>query len=190
MNSGQGEPTMKLGPMRVAYVPVCATVVLLTYIGHEAAHWLAGTLLENPMGMDLNSAWPLSGTYLRPWHATVVDLAGPTFTLIQATVAYAMIARGGLLLWWYPLLMSAVVQRLVAAGLNVARPQDEVRAALFLGIGRYTLVLAVCGVLTTMAVQATRKPGFRFGLAVGILTISFLSALILGNQWARSVWWA
>ena len=61
----------------VLYALAAGIAVVFTFALHEGTHWLAGELLVNRMGMNLNAAWPLSGDYAASSHKPYVDAAGP-----------------------------------------------------------------------------------------------------------------
>ncbi|MEI9809245.1 MAG: hypothetical protein WDO16_16040 [Bacteroidota bacterium] len=60
------------------YVLVTCIAVVLSWVLHEFAHWVAGTLLGYEMGMTFNKAFPANG-YTTDWHYQVISAAGPGF---------------------------------------------------------------------------------------------------------------
>jgi hypothetical protein len=162
-------------------VITAAVAVFLTFLLHEGAHWATGELLGNEMAMTLNVAYPISRAYIAPWHATVVAAAGPLVTLIQAVVAYAISVRRKSTAA-YLFLLAAVVMRVLALGVNViARPQDEAKVSLALGLGPLALPLVMCGVLIALAGSASRRNGYsrRFNAISTVAMIVFSSVIIL-----------
>lgn len=167
----------------IKYMTITALSVLFTFVAHEFAHWLAGTMLDNPMGMTLNAAFPLSEAYLKPWHALVVTAAGPVITLLQALLIYFVIKRSKHPLL-YPLLLTPLVMRSLALFMNLIQPNDEGRISEFLGWGLFTLPVMVCGFLFILVYKVSGihwlTPRFIFVTVILIITVS--SVLILSDQ--------
>src|SRR5688572_305999 len=84
------EEKMKTLNQNPQYVLAAALAVFITSLLHELAHWVTGELLGNRMGMNLNAAYPVNGDYLQPWHAHIVTVAGPLFTVFQGFVVYLL----------------------------------------------------------------------------------------------------
>ncbi len=183
-------------PINTAFVLSCAIAVVLTFMAHESAHWLAGTLLGNRMFLHGNGAGPISRAYLQQWHSTVVDIAGPLFTLAQALAVglwmrhrYGPDSGARTVLWWFPLLLSALMLRLIAGGLNLMQPQDELRVATDLGWPSYTVVLLICAALAAVTWLTARRYQLsaRFTLIGACLVSALLTLWVLGDNWIRQL---
>jgi hypothetical protein len=167
----------------LAYVLAAAAAVFVTFLLHEAIHWVAGELLGNDMRMTLNSAYPVSGSYLEIWHTGIVSAAGPLFTLIQAVVVYLLMQRNRSALL-YPFLLSPFLMRVLALFMNFINPQDEGRISQMLGLGLLTLPILVCTPLFFLTLRASqrRKYGWKLNAISVFLIILFSSILILASQ--------
>ena len=168
---------------KIGYVLSAALAVLFTFFIHEGAHWLAGELLGNRMGMTLNAAYPLSGQYLKVWHESYISAAGPLVTLIQAVLVYLIMQRQSTNML-YPFLLTPAIMRVLALAMNFINPQDEGRISRSLGIGLFTLPLVISAFLLYLATAESRRRqyGWRFNTASVVLIITFSSILILMSQ--------
>lgn len=167
----------------LGYVCLVAAAVLFTFAVHELAHWAVGTWLGNEMRMTLNSAYPVARAYKEPWHSTIVSLAGPVVTLLQASATFLLL-RSGRHRWLYPFLLTPLVMRLLAGTMNVVNPNDEGRISQTLGLGLYTIPLLVCALLAYLVYRVSRRHGFTagFNTASTVLVVGFSSVLILVDQ--------
>lgn len=172
--------------MKVKYILISALAVFFSFFFHELAHWAAGELLGNKMGMSLNSTYPLCGSYLKNWHSTVVDAAGPLFTIIQGIVFYFIIDRTGNKLW-YPFLLMAFIERFLAMALTFINPNDEARISESAGIGTFTIPLLVCMFLFHLVYRVAKKHdyGFKFNAVTTAWLTLFFSILILSDQYFK-----
>jgi hypothetical protein len=123
---------------------------------HEFGHWLVGTLLGNPMSMSLNLAWPTSGHYLAGWHAPVVLLGGPGFSILMAAIALVVVMKSGALSA-YPFLFFPLYSRAFSLLFGGFDRQDEAAIAAALGIGRYTVAVLVCLILLILVWRGSRR---------------------------------
>lgn len=168
---------------RSGYACLVAGAVLFTFLVHELAHWAMGTGLGNEMRMTLNSAYPAAKIYQETWHFSLVTLAGPVITLLQALAAFFLL-RSGRHPYLYPFLLTPLIMRLLAGAMNAINPNDEGRLGQALGIGLYTLPALVCSVLAILVYQTSRRHGFTasFNASSAILVVVFSSVLILADQ--------
>lgn len=129
-------------------------VGIFTFVVHEFAHWLAGTLLGYPMRMTPNQAH--STTPMLPLHESIVSAAGPLVTYAQAAVGYRLVTRRSALVG-FALVYMAFFMRLVAMGVSTFNPNDEARISLELGLGLWTLPALAVAVLLVLVVLASRR---------------------------------
>lgn len=172
--------------MKMKYIFITAIAVFCSFFFHELAHWAAGELLGNNMGMSLNSTYPVSGAYIKDWHASIVDAAGPLFTIIQAIVFYFIINKTGNRIW-YPFLLMPFIQRFLAMALTFINPNDEARISQSFGWGLFTLPIIVCAFLFFLVYTISKKNdySFKFAAITSVWTILFFSILILSDQYFK-----
>lgn len=156
-------------------------VVVLTFLAHELAHWLAGTLLGYDMAVSLNGAAPRSGGFLSERDAFIVSGAGPLVTILQAVLAY----------WWtrrsnhptaYALLFVAWFMRFAAAFVSLMHPNDEARMSLQLGWNMWVLPGLVVALLFALTWAASRhlRIGWKTNLAAYMLcSLAFAGIVFL-----------
>ena len=83
---------LRMWKIDLKYIVMLFGVVFISCALHECGHYLAGTLLGNPMGMNLNMAFPLSGEYQADWHKPLVYSGGPLFSALQAGTALVLLS--------------------------------------------------------------------------------------------------
>lgn len=157
-----------------------AGVTLAGFVLHEAAHWLAGSLLGYDMRMSLGRAWPAQGAFGSVGDETVVSAAGPTFTVVVAVVG-TCIALVGKQVWAYTLVFSAVFMRAVAFGVSLFNPNDEARISVTLGWPWWVLPAFVVGLLLMLAVVDSRalRIGWKTHLVAYATGSVVIAAIIL-----------
>ena len=172
--------------MKAKYVFIIAVAVFCSFFFHELAHWAAGELLGNKMGMSLNSTYPVSGSYIKSWHQIVIDAAGPMLTILQAIVFYLIVKRTGNKMW-YPFLLMAFVERFLAMALTFINPNDEARISQSLGLELFTLPLLVSTFLFFLCYKISKKHnyGFKFNAITIVWMTLFFSILILSDQYFK-----
>lgn len=170
------------------YIFSALAAVLFTWLLHEFAHWLSGEVLGNKMGMTLNSSYPLAEGYRKHWHATLISSAGPAVTLMQAAVFYNLLKKTGNKLL-FPLLLATFYMRLLAGVMNLIILNDEGRVSKDLGLGIYTLPLAVTAILFYLVYDIIKVREFspKFIVFNILLIMLFSSILILADQAAKLV---
>jgi hypothetical protein len=172
--------------MNAKYVFITAVAVFAGFFFHELAHWATGVLLGNQMGMSLNAAYPVSGTYAKGWHDNVISAAGPLFTIVQAFVFYRVINKTGNR-QWYPFLLMPLIMRLLAMGISFFNANDEARISESAGLGLFTIPLLVC-MLLFLPVYSTCKKykyPFKFNALTVVWMMLFIAALILSDQYFK-----
>lgn len=144
---------------------------------HEFGHWLAGTMLGNQMGMNLNYVWVIGGGYLREWHSPIVGIAGPLCSILMAFVAFLMI-RKYRTIYAVPFLFGPFVARLFALTLGGFAQQDEAGVAASLGMGKYTVAVLVLTILGALVLQGSYTLKLRF-LDIGAWSLGSVTAKLL-----------
>lgn len=170
--------------MNISTIVLTLVAVAFTFVAHEGAHWAMGEWLGYDMFLRANSAGLASGLYRSELDAQLVTAAGPAFTLLQAAVAFALIRAFGAG-FAFPFLLSALLMRVLAAGVSLGKPNDEMRLSLWLGLGEWTVFAGVIGFLLVLTVLGAMRLqlGWR-AIAAGVgLWIAAASALILGETY-------
>ncbi|MEJ7625644.1 MAG: hypothetical protein WKF35_02185 [Ferruginibacter sp.] len=164
------------------YVLYTAIAVFTSFFFHELAHWAMGEALGYKMGMTLNTAFALNGVNTER-EATLIDAAGPIFTILQAFVFYLVLLNKKDILY-YPFLFTPLYQRVLAGVMNIFNLNDEGHISRYLGIGTFTLSILVCSLIGVMIYHIYSKQLFskRIQLITFFLVMVFSSILILSNQ--------
>ncbi|NNU15939.1 hypothetical protein HK107_06330 [Parvularcula sp. ZS-1/3] len=163
------------------------TVIILTaltFFVHEAGHGLAYDLLGyDQVRININSAGPIGGVNSTS-DAIVGAITGPMVTLVQA-IFFALVARatGSVFAFWG--VFTAFMMRLMAQVISFKSPNDEMRVSEMIGIGAWTVPIAMMVVLLILMLWAGRasKPGVgRIILAWIAFTIA-ISGIVLGEAY-------
>lgn len=125
----------------------------LTFIFHEAAHWVAGVALGYDMEARLNAV--RATTSVLPFHKAAIDAAGPFATILQAVIAFAVVMRGRSSTA-FAFVYAATFMRLLAAAISVINPNDEARLSLYFGLGKWALPLIVSMALIALVWKSSR----------------------------------
>lgn len=170
--------------MSISTVIFTAIAVAFTFVAHEGAHWAMGEWLGYDMFLRVNSAGLATGLYRSQIDAQLVTAAGPAFTLLQGFAAFGLVRAFGAG-FAFPFLLSALLMRMLAAGVSLGTPNDEMRLSVWLGLGEWTVFAAVIGALFVMTALAARRLHLSLGsLAIGVaLWMAFASAVILGEPY-------
>lgn len=157
---------------------------LLTFVIHEGAHWAMGEWLGYDMILRVNSVDLARGDYASEVHRYAVTSAGPAVTLLQGAIAFALI-RGASLAAAFPFLLSALLMRVLAAGVSVVNPNDEMRLSLWLGLGPWTVFAAVIGVLLVMTLVAgwLLRPSWRLVAGGALCWLAVTAVIVLGEPY-------
>lgn len=170
----------------LTYILAIICAVLFTWLIHEFAHWLAGTLLGYESIMKLNSVSYAESENPTEIHKMIVSAAGPIITILQAIFAFFLL-KSQWNKYIYTVLFTAFYMRFVAGLLNIIHLNDEGRISVFLGIGAFTLPIIVSGFLFYLVYVISRKYklNWKFQLAtyLGVMFVS--SILILSDQFFR-----
>jgi len=127
---------------------------LVSYLIHEAAHWLTAVALGIDAEFHLNAVRYLSPT--APWQRALIDGAGPALTIAQAIVAFILVGRSGSAKA-FAFVYVAAFMRFAAAVVSMLNPNDEARVSMLLGLGKWTLPVLVAGGLILLAAKASKR---------------------------------
>lgn len=174
--------TTKIKPTNTPYILLTFIAVTVTWILHEFAHWLTGSLLGYKMGMGLNQTFP-SQAYNSDRDYQFISAAGPALTLIQAFIIFIIMQRKKIILL-YPFLFTCFYMRLLAAVISMLNPNDEARISKEMGWGTYTLPIIVVAILFLLVYKTAGKYhlGSRFNAITLGWVILFSSVVILTDQ--------
>ncbi|HVG41660.1 MAG TPA: hypothetical protein VM888_08615 [Chitinophagaceae bacterium] len=176
-------PAAKTNKFTATYILVLFVAAILTWLLHEWAHWLTGTLLGNKMVMTLNTSYPISKFYEEKGDKYLVDMAGPLITLMQAIIVFILMKYRNIK-WLYPFLFVCFYIRLLAACLSFLNPNDEARVSKGLGLGTFTLPLLMVSILFFLIYSTSQRYHFskKFNLVNLAFIILFTSVIILSDQ--------
>ncbi|MGY1459314.1 hypothetical protein ACW5F0_11825 [Luteimonas sp. A534] len=131
---------------------------IASFLVHELAHWATGIALGHEMVATLNSVSPKGAVSLND--QVLIVAAGPILTLAQGLGGFWLVKQRSAPLG-FALLYIAFFMRLLAAGIGAFNPNDEAKVGQLLGLGTWTLPVAVVGILLTLVVLASRKLELR-----------------------------
>jgi hypothetical protein len=152
-------------------------VGIVTYVLHEAAHWVTGLALGYPVAFSLNGVTP-SGQMTASDHV-LFSLAGPAITAIGAVAAFVWLRRDRALTA-YAIIYFAFFMRLVAAAASLFNPNDEARASTLLGLGMWTLPAIMVLALGALTIVSSRALRLSWKVNVGAYVVSsvVISAIV------------
>jgi hypothetical protein len=150
--------------------------MLATFIVHEGAHALAGAALGHAMEVSSNHASPVAGAAPKN-HATLISAAGPAATALGALL---VLSSGWRMLLAFQIVFAAFLMRLLATGISLLNPNDEMRISESLGWNPWALPVAVTGglFLVTLIVAAGVRPSWK---SVGLSAIGAVAAIALAT---------
>jgi hypothetical protein len=141
-------------------------IVIITNVVHEAGHALAAKLLGYDALASINHVKLMPSVARSAADRLAIDLAGPAVTIGIAVIAWFAARRGALTI--EPIvLFVALAMRLIAAVASLAAPNDEARASIILGLGKWTLFAIVIGILLALFVSVYRRVGLGGRWLVG-----------------------
>lgn len=173
-------------PLSVKYAAITLVAVGVTWLLHEFAHWTAGEALGNSMVMTLNGCYPKNGQYAEAWHRTVVTLAGPLITLLQAIIFYFLL-RIGASNSLFPFLLACLYMRSLAGVMNFINLNDEGRVSNEFGLGVFTLPIIIFVILLYLVYDIKKRKGYSGNsiLVTTLLIMLYSSILILSDQFLK-----
>lgn len=130
-----------------------------SFLVHESAHWIAGVALGHDMVASPNHVSPRGPVPVDV--RGLIAAAGPLITIAQGVLGFWLVRRRhsqpG-----FALLYMAVFMRALAAAVSLSNPNDEARVSQRLGLGTWTLPVAVVAGLSVLLVVASRELQLRF----------------------------
>lgn len=173
------------------HIPLFLIIMILTFIIHEAGHFLMGKLLGYEMFVSINKAGITQrGTASADWHQTLMTLNGPIVTYAQAIIGL-LIAHRYKTIRAFLIVFAAFTMRLMAAVISLFSPNDEYRVSEWLGLGAWTLpVIAVAGLLLlTLLTSRQLGLGWRSWLLAYLTSTLAITAVIFTERyWPVIVW--
>lgn len=142
------------------YILTSAIAVLFSWILHEFAHWLTGTLMGYQMVTAMNSTYPLLQHYDSNLDYQMVSAAGSLFTLVEAIIVFAIMRRKKVISL-YPFLFTCFYMRLLATIVSFLNPNDEARISQSMGIGTFTLPIISVAIFFFLLYKISKKYGFN-----------------------------
>ncbi len=157
--------------------------VFLSFLFHEMAHYIMGTVLGYDMTMTFNTVTLTEGSYSQDWERQLVSAAGPIFTIITALIFFYILLKKDNK-YVYILLFIAFIQRFLAAVTSIFSSNDEARISESLGIGKMTLPILVSLLLFGLVykIVATYKYHWKFNLINFFIISIFIAALVFIDQ--------
>jgi hypothetical protein len=170
----------------VKYAAITFVAVGVTWLLHEFAHWAAGEALGNNMVMTLNACYPKNGQYAEFWQGTIVTLAGPLITLLQAII-FCFLLRAGASNSLFPFLLTCLYMRSLAGVMNFINLNDEGRLSRELGLGVFTLPILIVAILLYLVHDIKKRKGYSGNsiLVTSLIIMLYSSILILSDQFLK-----
>lgn len=167
----------------LTYSAITLFATVFSFMVHEFAHWTTGEALGYQMRMTLNTAYPISGTYLQDWHYTLISAAGPVITL-TLSFCFFLLIRKYHNRFLYPFLFSSFYLELLSGIMNFRNPNDLGRISLSFGLGLFAISALFVAIHSFLLFRTTRREGYslRLILRTLLLVIVFSSAWILLNN--------
>ena len=167
--------------MRVStkYIFITFIAVFFTWLLHEFTHWTVGELLGYKMALTLNTSYTKSGYYLQNWHDSLISIAGPIITLLEAVVCYFLLNRSPNQ-YLFPFLLTCFYMRLLAGILSFINLNDEARVGKALGLGPFILPALITSILFYLTYNIVKSKAIKRNLFIPtILLIIFTSSMII-----------
>ena len=158
--------------------------VLFTWVLHEFLHWFTAELMGYESVLRLNSVYPVNKDEQPDWDKIYISAAGPVVTILQALVVFLILKKNRWNKLIYPLLFIPFYMRALAGIINFLNPNDEGRISQFLGLGLYTISIAVSGILLFLVYKISKKYklNWKFHLWTTLLVLVFSTLLIMLDQ--------
>ncbi|WP_420643522.1 hypothetical protein [Candidatus Leptofilum sp.] len=157
---------------------------ILTWGIHEFAHWLTGRILGYDMWITFNQVGLVQGEYSSVWHQSLVAMAGPIVTWLQAVVVLLFIRQSGKL-WPYSFLFLAFWMRTVAMLISfLSNPNDEAKVSLLLGLPMWVLPAISVIFLLVLTVMGSRalKVGWKGNLVSYVMASLMTAVVVFSDQ--------
>ncbi len=127
---------------------------IASFMVHELAHWAMGVSLGHQMMASPNHVWATDT--LNATHEMLISAAGPAITIVIGLVGFMLVRQQASLLG-FGMLYMAFFSRLLAGAVSYFNPNDEARISTALGLGLWSLPLAVIGTLFVLTYVASRR---------------------------------
>jgi hypothetical protein len=166
----------------VSLVATTLVIVIVMNVVHEAGHALAAKMLGYDALASINHVRLVPDLARSAADRLAIDLAGPAVTLGIAFMAWFAARRGALSIAPV-ILFVALAMRLIAAVASLATPNDEARASIMLGLGKWTLFAIVIAILLGLFLSSFRraKLGGRWLLGAYVGASLGFAAVVFGE---------
>ena len=180
---------MKNQKITFNYILLAFLAVLVTWLIHEFAHWLAYTLQGYDAFMGLNKAGVRGDSTPNIDQQILGAAAGPIITLLQAVLVYFYLKRRGWNKYLYLLVFIPFYMRFLAGLMNFIMPNDEGFISQHFGLGLFTISILISLALFALVYKTSKifelKP--KFHIITTLLVMVFSSLVILADQFFRIV---
>lgn len=164
----------------VRLIATTFVLVIAMNVVHEAGHALAAKMLGYDALASINHVKLVPSVARSAADRLAIDLAGPAVTLGIAVAAWFASRRGALSIAPV-ILFVALAMRLIAAVASLATPNDEARASIMLGLGKWTLFAIVIAILLGLFLSSFRRAnlggrwllGAYVGASLGFAAVVF-----------------
>ncbi|NHK29361.1 hypothetical protein FF098_015695 [Parvularcula flava] len=169
--------------MTLKDMPVFVIIIILTFIVHEAGHWLVGQSMGYDMYLSINRVGAVGDTP-SAMEAMWIKAGGPLVTLAQGIIGFALVwvARSRLA---FLVVFAAFFMRLLAAGISFINPNDEAAIGAALGLPVWLVPGLAVAFLFLLAVLATRRMqfGWRTWLLCWIVGSIVTTGIVFGDDY-------
>lgn len=168
----------------ISFAILLPFITFASFLVHELAHYATGEALGYDSWFNLNYAG--FNTEARPsaFEQSLITLAGPAVTVLQAVIA-ALLIRSRTQLWLYGIVVAAFYMRATAFAISMmVYPNDEARISMLMGLPIWVLPSIVVASLLGLTIWAAYK--VRAGLIANIIAYitcsATVAAIVLGSQ--------
>ncbi|MGB2171621.1 MAG: hypothetical protein ACPH63_06975 [Flavobacteriaceae bacterium] len=146
---------------KIAHLIQLIVIGCLTYFIHELAHYYAHLSLGHTVDFKINRMDLIDPTKISSgWKQGWVAGSGVLITFLQGSVAYVLLIKRPLMLW-FNILLSSFTLRFAAALLGLVKSSDEIKTSIALGLPPYGLTIVLLGLLMYFVLRAQKQMGIK-----------------------------
>ncbi len=153
-------------------------VAYASYLFHEFGHWVIGEVLGNNMLYSLNNVTPQSGHYIDASHNLYSSIGGPAFTILLSLL-FLLIIEKYKTMYAYPFVFFQWFIRFFSLVFGGFGQQDEAGISAILGLGKYTVAIAVLLILFLIVLRASYLIRIDLKINSYIFTVSTVCDLLV-----------